>query len=102
MKTTVTKTQFKDKFKEMGREDNFSYAGLGALFDWLEQLEMDTGKEMEFDCVALCCDFSEYGCAFDAAKEYHDECDTEEEALRYLHDNTLVIEFDDGIIIQCF
>jgi|TARA_Y100000310_G_scaffold71020_1_gene66846 hypothetical protein len=113
MKTTVTKTEFRDTFHHMGRGDNFSYDGLGALFDWLEE---DTRDEMEFDCVALCCEFSEYESAKDCAIDYlsdaeyqlawdtreSDEDDKEDTALEWLCDNTLVIEFEGGIIIQQF
>ena len=42
------------------RKDTFSYAGLEALFEYLEQLEEDTGEEMEFDMVGICCDYTEY------------------------------------------
>ena len=105
MKTTVTKTEFRDTFHHMGRGDNFSYDGLGALFDWLEQLEEDAGEEMQFDCIALCCDFSEFDSAKECVEEYQtigSEVMDEGESLEWLRDNTLVIEFEGGIIIQQF
>lgn len=40
----VTESIFIDRFKAMGRADNFSYAGLKALFEYLEQYENDTGE----------------------------------------------------------
>ena len=42
MKNTVSKTEFRDAFHNMGRKDSFSYNGLGALFDWLEEMEEGT------------------------------------------------------------
>ena len=59
MKTTVTLSDFRDAFRSMGRNDNFSYEGLGLLFDWFEQYEADIGEEMELDVIAICCDFYE-------------------------------------------
>ncbi len=63
MKQTINKSDFREAFAAMGRGDQFSYAGLGALFDYLEELERDTGEEYELDVIALCCDFSEYSVA---------------------------------------
>ena len=59
MKTTVTKYDFERAFITAGRKDQFSYEGRAALFDYLEQLEQDTGQELELDVVALCCDYYE-------------------------------------------
>ena len=111
MKTTVTETQFKDAFKNYGREDNFSYDGLTALFEWFEEYEESTGVEVEFDCIAICCDFSEHESAIECISDNgyavdYTGCNEEEEqeaALEYLNnDNTCVIEFEGGIIIQAF
>ena len=59
MKTTVNKTDFIDAFKKL-RPSNFSYEGLDALYDYLENFEEDTDKEIELDVIAFCCDYSEY------------------------------------------
>lgn len=61
MKTTVSKSDFRDAFQTMGRGDNFSYDGLGALYDFIEQLDDDCGNESELDVIAYCCEFTEYG-----------------------------------------
>ena len=45
---------------EQNRPNDFSRAGLRALFDYFEEFEEDTGQEWEFDGIALCCDFTEY------------------------------------------
>jgi hypothetical protein len=58
MKTTVYFSEFRDYFHEI-RPDNFSYQALRILFDYLEEFEESTGEEVEFDVIALCCDFSE-------------------------------------------
>ena len=59
MKTTVSQTDFVDAFTKM-RPSNFSYEGLIALYDYLENFEEDTDKEIELDVIAFCCDYSEY------------------------------------------
>lgn len=59
MKQTVNFTNFCDAFRNL-RPNNFSYEGLQALFDYLTELEDDTGQEIELDVIALCCDYTEY------------------------------------------
>ena len=59
MKQTVNFNDFRDAFRAFDRMENFSYEGMQALFDYLEQLEEDTGEEIELDVIALCCDYSE-------------------------------------------
>lgn len=50
---------FRDEFKAMGQEDNFSYEGLELLFDLLEDYEEETGQSMELDVTTLCVDYNE-------------------------------------------
>lgn len=69
MKTTVTVSDFHDAFRAYDRLDNFSYAGREALFEYLEEQEKDLGEEHELDVIALCCDFSEFGTALEAATD---------------------------------
>ena len=59
MKTTINLHQFRDAFYRMDRKDQFSWEGLAVLFNGLEEYEEDTGEELDFDVIALCCDFSE-------------------------------------------
>lgn len=59
MKDTIYKSDFIDRMMDI-RPDNFSYDGLVALFDYLEEIEDSCGEEMEFDPIAICCDFTEY------------------------------------------
>jgi hypothetical protein len=59
MKTTVSVYDFRDAFQSMGRGKQFSYEGLGVLFDYFEQLEDDCGMEIELDPIAICCEYSE-------------------------------------------
>jgi hypothetical protein len=104
MKRTINKSQFADAFKSAGRQDQFSYAGLNALFGSLEEYEESTGAEIELDVIALCCEYSEHKSALDAAADYGFDVDdeSEENAMQFFRDNTTVIEFEGGIIIQQF
>ena len=109
MKQTVSASDFIDAFRAHNRQDQFSDAGLCALFEYLEELESDTGTEMELDVVALCCDFSEYSSATEASEEHGweadaeaDEEENEEAALDWLRDRTQVIPHDSGVIISAF
>jgi hypothetical protein len=110
MKETLTQSQFVGRFLQI-RPDNFSADALCALFDYFEELEQDCGDEMEFDPVAVCCDYSEYPSARDALADmgYDDPTDPDEDedtregqALEWLRDNTQAIEFDGGIVVAGF
>ena len=59
MKQTITLHTFRNAFYKMGRKEQFSYDGLKILFDYIEEIEQDTGEEMELDVIALCCDYAE-------------------------------------------
>jgi hypothetical protein len=97
MKETVNFSRFEDGFKKSNREDQFTRNGLRALFDYLEQYEEETGEEIELDVVAICCEYSEYESLKDLQKEYPDIKNMDD-----LRDQTTVIEFNGGIIIQPF
>ncbi len=111
MKNTITFSQFCDQWPE-SRKNSFTYEGMRALFDYLEEYENDTGEELEYDPVAIDCDFVEYDTATEAAENYteftddNDEEETEEEkedrAIEFLRDNTQLIIFNSGVIIQNF
>ena len=109
MKQSVYLYEFERAFIDYGRQDQFTYDGKKALFEYLEDLEDGTGEEIELDVIALCCDYCEYESALECAKNYPfdidedlDEDEQEEAALEYLRDHTTVIEFNTGIIIQSF
>jgi hypothetical protein len=68
MKDTITAYQFSDAMIEQG----FSYEGTKALFEYFEQYEQDSDMEMEFDPVAIRCDFDEYESLEDVKQNYQD------------------------------
>jgi len=60
---------FLEEFEKHGREDQFSYEGKKALYDYLNNLSEDLGEPLELDVIAICCDFTEY----DSLKEFNDD-----------------------------
>ena len=72
MKETIDIYTFRRWFEEH-RPNNFSYTGLTSLFDYLEQYEESTGEQIEFDPIALCCEYTEY----DDLGEFHQNYDAE-------------------------
>ena len=69
IKQTVTESDFRDAFASI-RPDNFTYEGLGALYEYLNELSEDLGEDIELDVIALCCDYTEY--SEDEAREEFD------------------------------
>lgn len=108
MKTTVSLYDFERAFLDAGRKDQFSYEGLKALFDYLEEYEESTGEEIELDVVALCCDYSE-DTIEDIANNYGidlvevDEEDQAEFVRDYLEAHTQIVgETSTGFVYACF
>lgn len=99
MKHTINFSEFCDAFRDLNREENFTYEGKKALFDILTFIEEDTGEEMELDVVALCCDYSEYDNLDDLNKDLGSSYSSIEE----LEQETTVIPVGkEGLIIANF
>lgn len=108
MKLTLT-TSHATNLLKADSNAGWTYSGARALVKHLEQLEEDCGTELEFDAVAIRCDYSEHDSALEAAKEQgfepeedEDEDTKEASALDWLCDHTDVITFPEGIIIRNF
>ena len=100
MKQYISKYHFTNWFLSSDTyKNNFSYEGLNSLFDYLEELEEDMGKEMEFDPVAICCEYSEYE-NLEEIKNNYDCIENYED----LENNTSIIKIEntDRLIIQDF
>ena len=86
----VTESIFINSFLAI-RPDNFSYAGLKALYEYFTDMG---SEEIELDVIGICCDFAQY---------------TEEEALEAygvesmyeLVQETIVLECSDNTFIVC-
>jgi hypothetical protein len=95
---TVTFSDFCDSFSDQYK-DNFTYEGKRALFDYLEELEEETEKQIELDPIALCCEYTEYEDLKELKKDY-----SEIETMEQLKNKTTVIEIGktDRFIIACY
>lgn len=121
MKITLSTS---DIARALHRDDdsNWSWNGAKALAEYLEKYEQSTGEEIEFDAVAIRCDFSESESLQDWLVEYQgvetlgsalqrsgidldgDE-DSEEidDLIRsFIQDHGQLIEFDGGVVISNF
>jgi hypothetical protein len=126
--TTMKKTLTTSQAAQILVDDenaNWTRAGAYALAEYLENLEEDTGEQIEFCRVSLRCDFSEYANLEDWAVDYFSDSrqasdamgleldmdgetwtgDEEEiqDAIRsHVQDHGTLIEFDGGIIVSSF
>lgn len=93
--------------------DNFSYVGQQVLFDYLESYEEESGAQIEFNVVALCCEYSEddyktiaenYSIGLDTDGNVIDDQKELKEIVRdFLNDNTSVCgEVDGGFVYAIF
>ncbi len=101
MKTEVFEWDFIREFESGMYKNNFSRAGLRALYNYLIDLEDDMGEEMSLDVVAIACDYTEYEDFKEVQRDYNVE------TLEELEQHTTVIPVDDEpssgrIIIQAY
>jgi hypothetical protein len=124
MKTTLTTSQAAQILVD-DENANWTRAGAYALAEYLENLEEDTGEQIEFCRVSLRCDFSEYDSLLAFAEDYfadhkqaaddlglnvsmtgdefeETEEEVEETVREYIERKGTLIEFDGGIIISSF
>ena len=100
MKQTISFGQFQDAFYNMDRQNQFSYKGKKALFEYLEEYEHCTGEQIEFDPIALSCEYTEYDNIAEFHLDYNAEDYPDKDAIM---DNTQIIEFGlESFIIQSF
>ena len=101
MKQTVNFSTFQTAFESI-RPDNFTYEGLTALFNWIEQQEQETGTEQELDVIALCCEFSEMT-AKEVIESYGYDVEDDGNELNNvadcLHDDTIVLGLTDTTVV---
>lgn len=96
MYTTVTKSDFINTFKESSTYNSFSYEALCILFEYLESIEDDTDKQIEFDYVAIACEYNEahYQTIADDYSIDLSDCDESEwleEVKEYLSEHSLIV-----------
>ena len=89
MKTNVNFCNFCDFFRSADRDNNFTYEGKKALFEYLENLEKETGEEIELYVIALCCEYTEYSDIQEFNNDYSTNYDSYDDIIE-----TTVIEID--------
>jgi len=105
----LNESYFIDRFREMGRGEQFTYEGLQALYEHLEQLSEDMGEDIKLDVIGLCCDWYE-STLKQVLAEYDDidvsECEDDdakrEAVLEYLNNETTVIDCGDTFLYAAF
>jgi len=84
----VTFQDFCAAFRDMNRDDNFSYSGKRALFDYLGD------EDTELDIIAICCEYQE-ATYEEIAEAYNieseDEDDLEDAVRDYLEQHTTIV-----------
>ena len=97
---SVTFSTFCDSFRNLDRQDQFTYAGKRILFDYIEELEASTGMALELDVIALCCEYVE-STHDEIIRDYSlDKDTTDEEVFAWLQDSTMVCgETKEGTIV---
>ena len=101
MYTTINFFDFQEAFEKCGRGNQFTYEGLKALYEYLEDYEDECGETIELDVIGLCCEYSEY----EDLDEFWGDYDKDEyPTLEDIQDETTVIEIEgsDGFIILSF
>jgi len=110
-------------FEEAGRRNQFSTQAFDWLWEYLEQLEDDTGTPIEIDVIGLCCDYTEEDYESIASSysidlperedfqfidfpgnmpRYDEEAHAEavrEAILGFLRHNTVVLGYDDDSVL---
>lgn len=103
MFTRVNSYDFRRGFETL-RPNSFSYEGLGLLFEYFEELEESIGEEIEFDVIAICCDWAE-STPDEIRNDFGLEDMTDDDGLLdYLHENTSVagVTSEGTIVYQSF
>ena len=96
---TVNTSELFHDLKAMGRE-NFSYEGAKALMEYLGKLSDDCDQKIDYNPVAFCRWYTEYRSLqeFNVAYNTYAPFDSIEE----IEENTIVIRFNGGIIVEDF
>jgi hypothetical protein len=59
MKKTLDRYDFINEFIKFDRANQFTPKALSFLFDYFEEYENETGKDIELDVIAICCEYTE-------------------------------------------
>ena len=92
---TINEYDFTTAFHKMGRGEQFTYEGLNALYDYLEDLGDDIGEQIELDVIAFCCEYAEYESLEEFEYDYGKEFSDIDKRFKYsIEDNTTLIPIE--------
>jgi hypothetical protein len=90
-------------------EKAWTRSGALAMSEWLEEMEEDSGMEIEIDPIGIQCGYTEYKSVMEAASEYGWEADSTEfsdqheaAARQYLEERTEIRLFSGGVLVLNF
>ena len=84
----VNFSKFCDAFRNMERDNQFSYEAKRIIFDFIEDYERDSGEETELDVIALCCDIAEM--TETEVREYYN-ISSDRDVSEYLENRTTLL-----------
>ncbi len=97
MKRTMSEVDFTEAFQtNETRRNQFTYEALQKLFAHYESVEEETGDQIEFDMIAICCEWIEYS-SFQAIKEDYSSYDFK--SIEEVEDYTTVLKTEAGTIL---
>jgi hypothetical protein len=98
MYQTINFSAFCEAFRSLDRDEQFSHNAKRALFDYLEDLEYQTGQPVELDVIALCCEYVES--TFDDIRRDYLLGDMPDEAVAdWIGENTAYVGLVDGSLV---
>ena len=87
MKITLSNSEALEIAKKMDRLHQFGYEGWELLIEYMDELEDMQEEEIEFDVIAICCDFTRY----ENLKEFQDSYGEEYETIEDIEEDAQVL-----------
>ena len=87
MKITLSNSEALEIAKKMDSLHQFGYEGWELLIEYMEELEEMQEEEIEFDVIAICCDFTRY----ENLKEFQDSYGEEYETIEDIEEDAQVL-----------
>lgn len=95
IKETLSEDSFINRFLEI-RKDNFSVKALRELYHYYDDMSEGIGNDIEFDPIAICCEWTEYDTEQECLDDYS-HCEDIEE----IRTSTVVLPvYGDSILVQ--
>jgi hypothetical protein len=102
MKQSINCHEFINAFDKL-RPENFSRSALILMFEYFEQYERDIGVEIDFDPIAICCEYVEedaddiilHHCLEEAIEGLNEE-EIKEAIKEYIEESAIFIGITDN------